>query len=31
MSGARLLALGWEWGGNWRSPVDFQHFSASGH
>jgi len=19
---------GWEWGGNWRSPVDYQHFSS---
>jgi hypothetical protein len=22
---------GWEWGGNWPWPVDYQHFSASGH
>jgi hypothetical protein len=22
--------IGWQWGGNWRSPVDYQHFSASG-
>jgi hypothetical protein len=22
---------GWEWGGNWPWPKDFQHFSASGH
>jgi len=26
-----FASIGWEWGGNWRSPVDFQHFSASGH
>lgn len=22
---------GWGWGGNWSSPKDYQHFSASGH
>jgi hypothetical protein len=22
--------IDWQWGGNWRSPVDYQHFSASG-
>lgn len=22
--------IGWSWGGNWRSPVDYMHFSASG-
>jgi D-alanyl-D-alanine carboxypeptidase len=22
--------VGWSWGGRWRSPVDYQHFSASG-
>jgi len=21
---------GWEWGGNWPGPVDYQHFSATG-
>jgi hypothetical protein len=23
-------AVGWGWGGRWASPVDYQHFSASG-
>jgi hypothetical protein len=23
-------AVGWRWGGNWNSPKDYQHFSASG-
>jgi hypothetical protein len=23
--------VGWGWGGYWRSPKDYQHFSASGH
>jgi len=23
-------AIGWKWGGNWRSLKDYQHFSASG-
>ena len=23
--------IGWEWGGNWSGPVDYQHFSATGH
>jgi hypothetical protein len=23
-------AVGWGWGGRWSSPVDYQHFSASG-
>lgn len=23
-------AVGWSWGGRWTSPVDYQHFSASG-
>jgi hypothetical protein len=23
-------AIGWGWGGRWSSPVDYQHFSASG-
>ena len=22
--------IGWEWGGNWSYPVDYQHFSATG-
>jgi D-alanyl-D-alanine carboxypeptidase len=22
---------GWEWGGNWPWPKDYQHFSAGGH
>ncbi len=22
--------IGWEWGGRWTEPVDFQHFSATG-
>jgi hypothetical protein len=28
---AVLAAIGWEWGGNWAWPKDFQHFSATGH
>jgi D-alanyl-D-alanine carboxypeptidase-like protein len=24
-------AVGWEWGGAWSSPKDYQHFSANGH
>jgi hypothetical protein len=24
-------SIGWEWGGNWRWPKDYQHFSATGH
>ncbi len=23
--------IGWEWGGNWPWPRDYQHFSANGH
>jgi hypothetical protein len=23
-------AAGWSWGGRWREPLDFQHFSATG-
>jgi hypothetical protein len=23
--------IGWTWGGRWSSPVDFMHFSATGH
>jgi hypothetical protein len=26
-----FAAAGWEWGGNWSWPKDYQHFSASGH
>ena len=26
-----FAAAGWEWGGNWAWPKDYQHFSASGH
>jgi D-alanyl-D-alanine carboxypeptidase len=26
-----FAAVGWGWGGNWSSPRDYQHFSASGH
>ena len=25
-----FAAVGWEWGGYWDSPLDYQHFSASG-
>lgn len=25
-----FAAQGWEWGGNWRSVQDYQHFSANG-
>jgi hypothetical protein len=25
-----FAAVGWGWGGHWRSPIDYQHFSASG-
>jgi poly-gamma-glutamate synthesis protein (capsule biosynthesis protein) len=25
-----FAAIGWSWGGAWTSPVDHQHFSASG-
>jgi hypothetical protein len=24
-------SLGWSWGGDWTSPVDLQHFTATGH
>ncbi|HET7120215.1 MAG TPA: M15 family metallopeptidase [Solirubrobacterales bacterium] len=27
---AAFAAAGWEWGGNWNWPKDYQHFSASG-
>jgi hypothetical protein len=26
-----FASIGWEWGGNWDWPKDYQHFSASGH
>jgi len=26
-----FAAMGWGWGGNWSSPKDYQHFSATGH
>jgi D-alanyl-D-alanine carboxypeptidase-like protein len=26
-----FAAVGWEWGGSWPWPRDYQHFSASGH
>jgi hypothetical protein len=25
-----FAAVGWEWGGNWAWPKDYQHFSATG-
>jgi hypothetical protein len=25
-----FAAIGWEWGGDWSSAKDYQHFSASG-
>ena len=28
---AAFASAGWEWGGNWPWPKDFQHFSATGH
>lgn len=28
---AAFEAAGWTWGGGWSSPVDFMHFSATGH
>ena len=28
---AAFATIGWEWGGNWAWPKDFQHFSATGH
>jgi hypothetical protein len=27
---AAFAEIGWSWGGEWASPTDFQHFSASG-
>jgi hypothetical protein len=26
-----FASVGWEWGGNWPSVHDYQHFSANGH
>lgn len=26
-----FAAAGWQWGGNWPWPKDYQHFSATGH
>lgn len=26
-----FAAIGWSWGGNWRSPTDLMHFTATGH
>jgi hypothetical protein len=28
---AAFAAVGWQWGGNWPWPRDYQHFSATGH
>jgi len=28
---AAFSSIGWTWGGTWSGPVDYQHFSASGH
>jgi hypothetical protein len=25
-----FAAIGWEWGGYWSRPIDYQHFSANG-
>jgi hypothetical protein len=25
-----FAAIGWTWGGTWRSPTDLMHFSATG-
>lgn len=27
---AAFASIGWEWGGNWSWPKDYQHFSATG-
>jgi D-alanyl-D-alanine carboxypeptidase-like protein len=27
---AAFASIGWEWGGNWSWPKDYQHFSAGG-
>jgi hypothetical protein len=26
-----FAAIGWSWGGDWTSPRDLQHFTATGH
>jgi D-alanyl-D-alanine carboxypeptidase-like protein len=26
-----FAGIGWSWGGNWRSPLDLQHFTATGN
>ena len=28
---ASFAMVGWQWGGNWPWPKDYQHFSATGH
>jgi hypothetical protein len=28
---AAFASIGWTWGGSWSGPIDYQHFSASGH
>jgi D-alanyl-D-alanine carboxypeptidase len=28
---AAFATVGWEWGGDWPWPKDYQHFSATGH
>lgn len=28
---AAFASIGWEWGGNWSWPKDYQHFSAGGN
>jgi poly-gamma-glutamate synthesis protein (capsule biosynthesis protein) len=25
-----FVSVGWQWGGDWISPKDYQHFSANG-
>ncbi|MCZ7536488.1 MAG: M15 family metallopeptidase [Acidimicrobiia bacterium] len=27
---AAFAEIGWEWGGDWTEPIDYQHFSATG-
>jgi hypothetical protein len=27
---AAFRAVGWTWGGDWRSPKDYMHFSSTG-
>ena len=27
---AAFRAVGWTWGGGWRSPKDYMHFSSTG-